>query len=57
MKSVDKTLTVRNLGEDVMDCIECEKITVDLNGKTIFITGAIGFIGANLIRRLLRELN
>lgn len=33
-----------------MQCIE-------LNGKTILVTGSPGFIGANLVMRLLREMN
>ena len=32
------------------------KHTVDLNGKTILVTGSPGFIGANLVLRLLREM-
>lgn len=30
--------------------------TIDLNNKTILVTGSPGFIGANLVLRLLREL-
>ena len=29
---------------------------IDLNNKTILVTGSPGFIGANLVIRLLREL-
>ncbi len=32
------------------------KHNIDLNGKTILVTGSPGFIGANLVLRLLREL-
>lgn len=34
-----------------------EKKKTDLNGRTLLITGAEGLIGANLIKRLLQELN
>ena len=33
------------------------KQRVELNGKTILVTGSPGFIGANLVLRLLRELS
>ena len=33
------------------------KIKVDLNGNTILVTGAPGFIGANLVMRLLKEMS
>lgn len=33
------------------------KQRIDLNGKTILVTGSPGFIGANLVLRLLREMN
>ena len=32
------------------------KTHIDLNGKTILVTGSPGFIGANLVLRLLREM-
>ena len=33
------------------------KTKVDLKGKRILVTGAPGFIGANLVVRLLKELS
>ena len=33
------------------------KTKVELNGKNILVTGSPGFIGANLVMRLLREMN
>lgn len=32
------------------------KTPIDLNNSTILVTGSPGFIGANLVIRLLREL-
>ena len=33
------------------------KVKIDLNNKTILVTGSPGFIGANLVIRLLKEMN
>lgn len=33
------------------------KVKVDLDGKTILVTGSPGFIGANLVMRLLRDMS
>ena len=33
------------------------KVKLDLNGKSILVTGSPGFIGANLVLRLLKEMN
>ncbi len=32
------------------------KVSVELNGKTVLVTGSPGFIGANLVLRLLQEM-
>ena len=32
------------------------KVNIDLNNKTILVTGSPGFIGANLVMRLLKEM-
>ena len=33
------------------------KVHVELNGKTVLVTGSPGFIGANLVIRLLKEMD
>ena len=33
------------------------KVKIDLNGKSILVTGSPGFIGANLVLRLLKEMS
>ena len=34
-----------------------KKVSISLNNKTILVTGSSGFIGANLVLRLLKEMN
>ena len=36
---------------------DMKKVPVSLNNKTILVTGSPGFIGANLVLRLLKEMN
>lgn len=37
--------------------LEMEKEKIDLNNKTILITGVAGFIGSNLVKKILAEFN
>ena len=40
-----------------MEVIKMNMTKVELNGKNILVTGSPGFIGANLVMRLLKEMN
>lgn len=33
------------------------KVNIDINGKTVLVTGSPGFVGANLVLRLLKEMS
>ena len=43
-------------GREGPDPNEMQKQAIDLNGKTILVTGSPGFIGANLVLKLLATL-
>nr|MCR5452428.1 NAD-dependent epimerase/dehydratase family protein [Lachnospiraceae bacterium] len=41
----------------MIDSAKTSKNKIDLNNKTILVTGSPGFIGANLVMRLLKNMN
>ena len=47
---------MRLMSGKMVEKVIMEKQHIDLNNKTILVTGSPGFIGANLVMRLLKEL-
>ena len=59
--AIDNTSSAIEKDQDInwnhmMNLIHMKKQSIDLNNKTILVTGSPGFIGANLVIRLLQSL-